>query len=100
MLTCGFPLKLFRITGDSMSPYVHDGDYVVSHTLWRNLHEGDVVVVQHPELGVVVKRVLRSIRGGVFLQGDNATVSTSTERMGLISYNEVLGRVCYRIRHP
>lgn len=92
------PWRIFRVTGDSMSPNLHNGDYVITQRWWYSLKEGDIVVVQHPDLGVVIKRILRRVPNGLFLQGDNLIRSTTTERMGLVSDGDVLGRVAWRIK--
>ena len=80
-----------------MSPGLCHGDYVLTHKLWRKLSVGDVVVVQHPELGVIVKRILKVQDDEILLTGDNVHASASPERMGQVNYKHVLGRVCAEI---
>lgn len=97
MMKVSWPIRLFRIRGDSMSPNLRDGDYVITNTWFYSPRIGDVVVVQHPTLGVVIKRVLRVIPHGIFLQGDNTLASMSPERIGLVSLGDVLGKVIKRV---
>ena len=90
--------KVHRISGDSMSPAFLAGDYVVSFR-WplTPLREGDVLVVNHPSLGVIIKRVASILPEGQFtLKGDNPQ-STSSETMGCLSRKHLIGRVFWRI---
>ncbi|MBM6550727.1 hypothetical protein JQX58_06555 [Marinomonas ostreistagni] len=76
-----------------MSPTLHHGDYVITRTCLLNLHAGDVVVVQHPQFDIIIKRIAAILPHGLTLQGDNLAASTSSERMGLVSHARVLGKV-------
>lgn len=94
-------LRLFRVTGESMAPNYGEGDYVVTIRRRRALRAGDVVVVDHPDYGCVVKRVIECWPdGGVRVAGDNPAASMSSERLGLVARSRILGRVVWRIPHP
>ena len=80
-VACVFFLSsIFRIghvSGNSMSPTLHDGDVVFSSTTFFGLRRGDIVIFQTPDCGALVKRVVGipgdiiSIKGGVvYLNGE------------------------------
>ena len=88
-------LKIVKVHGDSMSPTLAPGDYMIV-TRARTIRPGFVVLVDHPKYGSIVKRV-KSVEGGqLSLEGDGAE-STSTEAMGLIGLSAVKGRVRWAI---
>ncbi|WP_116368155.1 S26 family signal peptidase [Parahaliea mediterranea] len=94
------PLRLFRVTGHSMCPYLNDGDYVVTRRCTADaLREGDVIAVAHQRLGPIIKRIA-AIQAGHTLQlaGDNSAASTASECIGAVPGASVLGRVVWRIR--
>lgn len=85
-----------------MSPHFVHGDYVfcIRHR-WQRFNVGDVVVVNHPELSIIIKRIarLREADASFLLSGDNPQ-STSSEVMGWLPKSAFLGRVCYTVRRP
>ncbi|WP_328185903.1 S24/S26 family peptidase [Marinobacter sp. OP 3.4] len=92
-------LKLYRVTGDSMLPDLTAGSFVVTlrHRA-QTLRVNDVVVVEHAIHGRIIKRVIGIGQDGALsLAGDNAASSTSTEALGAIRREQVLGRVIWRI---
>ncbi len=50
-------LRIFRIQGQSMQPALYAGDFVIVLTLWIRPQRGQLVLVKHPEYGIIVKRV-------------------------------------------
>ena len=102
---CGLPqaglmkLKLFRVSGDSMSPQFVENDYVLAFSR-RNLRlkPGQVVVVSHPLYGTIIKRIAQITNDHKLrLRGDNQQQSTSTEALGEIIQEQVIGRVVWHI---
>ena len=93
-----FRLKIHRVSGHSMCPAMTHNDYVVCG-LWPGyrISVGCVVVVAHPILHVIVKRVkcIDNI-GRLALSGDHIC-STSTDTMGWVDAHHVIGRVIFRI---
>jgi len=92
-----WPLGLYRVSGDSMSPTYKTGDVLLAKR-WGRPHAGSVVVaqVQQP----LIKRVIRiEPDGGLWLQGDNATASTDSRQFGAISPELVEAIVMSRFRH-
>ena len=77
-------MRLFRVRGKSMSPALQPGDLV-----WlsrRAPRKGDVVVVNHPRFGTVVKRLGADGR----LSGDGAG-STDADRLGRLTDCALIG---------
>ncbi|MEM7360867.1 MAG: S24/S26 family peptidase [Pseudomonadota bacterium] len=92
-------IGLYRVSGHSMRPSFEDGDYVVS---WRrstkqSYREGDVIVLNHPSQGRLIKRVQSVDASGDYLQanGENR-MSVSMHDLGKISCSEIVGKVLYR----
>ncbi len=81
------------VRGPSMVPTLRDGDAVLVLRTGR-VRAGQVVVVRLrgvPELSV--KRVVRPVGGGWWVEGDNPYGSTDSREMGPA---EVVGRVLLR----
>lgn len=85
-----------------MAPTLLDGDFVLAlgSRYARAPRAGDVVLVEHRELGLIVKRV-RGLIGPDALQlaGDGA-LSTPTESLGDVPLGAVQGRVLLCIAPP
>lgn len=87
-----------------MVPVLRDGDFVLISRVFRAPKIGRLVVVDHPEYGVVVKRVL-SLRtddaGAVMLTlvGEN-NAGVSTREMGEVPASGVRGVVWWKVRKP
>ena len=92
---------LARVTGPSMSPTVRHGDRLLVRRLRRrqNVRPGDVVLARfpaRPEL-LVVKRVVRAVEGGHWVEGDNPLVADDSRAFGTAV---VVGRVTARLWPP
>ena len=88
-------IGVYRVDGHSMYPTLKDGDFVFTTSLLP-LRVGSLVVVKHARFDVIVKRVREINADGITVIGD-APASTSSEAMGVIRRDEVLGRVIYRV---
>lgn len=73
-----------------MAPSLSHGDYLIISKA-RILRPGFIVLVEHPKYGMIVKRVIAVTDAAVKLSGDNPD-STSSEALGLISLDKVIGR--------
>lgn len=92
-------LRIFRVTGSSMEPTLNDGDYVVAATrLWRP-RESKLAVANHPEYGLLIKRVRRRSPTGYTLSSDNP-LGTDSRKFGEVSERHVIGPVLLTIRQP
>lgn len=92
-------LRVVRVGGPSMSPTLEDGDFVVAlgGLLAGRYRAGDVVLVAHAELGLIVKRIaLLDADGAVELEGDAAS-SCSRQSLGRVPRRAILGRAVLRI---
>lgn len=89
-----------KVVGSSMLPTFSDGDFVITaRPLFRSYRLGDIVAIQHPTLGGIIKRISHCSNDGTFLvTGDNHSASTSTLAMGDIPLNRIMGRVIFTIR--
>jgi nickel-type superoxide dismutase maturation protease len=87
-----------RVSGPSMSPTVRHGDRLLVRRLppGRAVPVGAVVLARfpaRPEL-LVVKRVRRSVPGGVWVEGDNPLVADDSRAFGTaVAVGEVVLRV-------
>jgi phage repressor protein C with HTH and peptisase S24 domain len=61
--------KIFRVTGDSMYPTLSNNDILV--TCKKKIRAGDIVVLNLPRFGRVVKRINSLGDGSCTLIGDN-----------------------------
>ena len=78
--------KIFRVTGDSMYPTLSNNDIVV--TCEKKIRAGDIVVLNLPRFGRVVKRINSLDDGSCTLIGDNlsersacCSIAESTENI-------------------
>lgn len=89
-----------------MSPRFEHGDYVLS---WRGLRPryqcGNIVVLKHPQLGIIIKRILNTRINTnthcqeILLTGENPA-SSSPADMGWQPTQRVLGKVFWHIAQP
>ena len=93
------------VTGNSMEPYLHDGDMVVV-TPGEEYGIGDVVVYRHPKLGTVIHRII-SVEGNRYvIQGDHndwidSYQPSAAEIEGKLWFHVAyLGRVIEGFRSP
>jgi phage repressor protein C with HTH and peptisase S24 domain len=86
---------LLKLKGDSMSPKVSDGSYILASRwfLMFFLGEGKRVLIQHSTYGLIVKTVaLVDHHGFIWLKAEN-NQSLSIEQIGPIDKTQVIGRV-------
>jgi signal peptidase I len=87
-------LRAVAVSGPSMVPALRDGDAVLAWSGGR-VRPADVVIARfpaRPEL-LVVKRAVRPVPGGWWVQGDNAFATDDSRRYGPA---EVVARVLVR----
>ena len=88
-------LRLIKVVGDSMSPIIVSGDYILTLKP-RSLRSGFIYVVNHSDLGQIIKRLERIENDRCFFKGDNST-STPSTLMGPVTKDRVVGRAILRI---
>jgi nickel-type superoxide dismutase maturation protease len=97
-------LRVIRVTGESLSPQIREGDYVVITTIpffLNRLRPGDVIVFRHPSYGVMIKRVERVLSEGdtLFVIGDHPH-SLDSRRFGPVPRRDVVGKMVWHIARP
>lgn len=95
----GIPL---RISGTSMTPFLHPGDVVYLSRPVRPVRAGDVVLFTRPDGSYVLHRILKKKAGFFLALGDAqyAPEPVSTERIhAVVTSIQLHGRVL-KDRHP
>jgi nickel-type superoxide dismutase maturation protease len=88
---------LSKVKGQSMSPLFTDGDYLLSiSTKLAKLNLGNVVIINHPAYGYIVKEISRKVEKGFFVQGTHP-MSTDSQSIGLITPTMIHGKVILKI---
>ena len=93
------------VAGDSMSPTLVDGDWLVCRQVrgTAGVREGDVVVLERPDRPglLIVKRVVRRDGAGWWVEGDNTVGSDDSRLFGPVPDAYVVARVLARYwPHP
>ena len=93
-----FGWSIVRVVGDSMSPTLDDGDYVIARSIGSSVcRNGTVVLIHHPTLGPIVKRVVSRDRSGRYVvEGDN-TLSTTSESLGALEATAIQAAVRWKV---
>ena len=93
-------VKVARVRGTSMLPQFGDSDYVIAiNWPYLNLQPGHVVLVSHPSLGLIIKRIFAIHSQYYKLVGDHPS-SISPDQMGLVERSKVLGLIVFHISNP
>ncbi|MEJ2056477.1 MAG: S24/S26 family peptidase [Desulfofustis sp.] len=97
-------IRILKVTGNSLSPSFLSGDYVLIRA-FRNNHsgysEGEIVVAHHPALGLIIKRVRQDHPDTKKLELEGIHPdSISSEKIGLVPYRNVVGKLLFHIKRP
>ena len=84
-------IKLVKVKGESMSPTLRNGDYVITRKP-RHLQAGLIYVVNHSDLGRIIKRLGDMKHDRCYFIGDNPT-STPSTIIGAVEKSRVIGQV-------
>ena len=80
-----------------MAPTLVDGDFVFAKKYKSGPINGSIAVIQHPDLGNIIKRVLYvDASGKVLISGDNP-ISTSPELLGPVDLKQIKFQALWRI---
>jgi signal peptidase I len=95
--------RILKISGDSLVPYLTDGDFVLTSKIpirFNLLKVGDIVAFQHPNFGLLIKRIdlIDRITKQYFLLGTQPN-SIDSRVLGLIDEQDLVGKVLYRVRN-
>jgi hypothetical protein len=81
-----------------MAPALRHGDHLLVWWRARRPPIGSVVVVQLPERGLAVKRLVRVTGdGAIWVEGDNPFGSTDSRTLGALPAAALRGRVIGRL---
>lgn len=86
---------IVKVVGDSMSPTLNDGDYILTIKP-RTFRAGFIYVLQHDRMGRIIKRLSEDTAEGFLFEGDNAG-SSSSDKIGLIKRDQITGRAIFAI---
>ena len=89
-------IKLVKVTGQSMSPTLEDGDYVITKKP-RLYRAGLIYVINHIDLGRIIKRLQDTKHDRCFFIGDNPKASTPSPLIGAVEKERVIGQVVWVI---
>lgn len=87
-----------RVEGDSMRPTLESGDRVLVDPR-AAIHEGDIVLAEHPFKSLQIVKRLLSIEpdGRMFLAGDNPEATSDSKVFGVIQRKHLVGKVVARL---
>ncbi len=94
-------IRMFKVTGESLSPFFVEGDFVVVSKIpfvLRRLKKGDIVVFRHPVYGTMIKKVAHISPDGedIFVLGSHPE-STDSRKFGTLSRRRLVGKVIWHI---
>ena len=96
-----FPwFSIIRIKGVSMEPEYKPGDFVLiskSPFTLRNLKVNDDIVFNHAVLGKLLKQIISVQSDDYYSVAGLNPESISTEKLGLIHKDSIIGKVIYHI---
>ena len=83
-------MRFIKIKGSSMEPILFDRDIILIIKP-RTLGVGFIYIVNHPELGLIVKRLAHQENGNFYLAGENKA-STPASLIAPVKQERIIGR--------
>jgi len=93
-----FKLGIDKILGDSMSPNIKDGNFVIFFSSRKmKITPSKIYRLSHPEFGSIIKRLsFEDADGNFWFKGDSPD-STSLKKIGAITKEQINGRILLAI---
>lgn len=94
-------LRRVAVVGQSMEPKYRDGDWLLVGLRWP-ITTGCVLLARDPRMQeqLVIKRAIRQVQAGWWVEGDNGARSTDSRHYGMLQPELILGRVLFRYYRP
>lgn len=86
-----FPLQIIKVSGSSMEPELHEGDFLLIYKTTK-IKINDIIVFREQNM-TMVKRVIDINENGIYVIGDHVVASTDSRHFGRIMNSKILGRV-------
>jgi nickel-type superoxide dismutase maturation protease len=94
------PFRRAIVVGSSMEPTLSDGDWLIARTArgGNAVAAADLVLVEQPDRPgfLLVKRAVRRVGSGWWVEGDNVAASDDSRTFGVVPDALVLGQVILR----
>ncbi len=88
------PVFIRRVVGQSMSPKLPAGSLLLATQLFRVLHPGEVVIIEH-DGKQKVKRIERIEDNKLFVVGDNLEFSNDSRQFGWLEIDQIIAKVIW-----
>ena len=89
-----FKLGIDKVLGDSMSPTIKDGNYVIFFSSKKmKIIPSKVYRLSHPQFGSIIKRLSYEDTDGNFWFKGDSNNSTSLKKIGVITKGQINGRI-------
>lgn len=99
MFSYFFPLFRVTVKENSMKPFLKNGDTIVAlKYILKKPTVGDVVIFKHTTPPhIFIKRIIKILKGKVWVEGDNKKESIDSRKFGYIKRNQIFGRMVFKI---
>lgn len=94
-------LKIWRIRGQSMSPEIEEGDFVVISKIpfLTYFRPGDQIIFHHPHYGMLIKRIVKADnQERLYWVAGNHPDSIDSHKIGPVAEHQIIGKVIWHIR--
>jgi len=88
-------INLHRVRGSSMTPNFYENDIVLSLKYFRSLKVNDVILINIPTIGTVIKRIKYINGKELSITSDNLEYSSEIYNRKYKT-NDVLGKVLFK----